>query len=135
MAGSDALIQFECTRLAQRFCGCADRADAAGAASLFTVEGTFERGDLHIAGRAAIEQMAASRPAGLETRHLLTTSLVEPVGDGAAEGWHYCLVYVSGAGQTADRPIVREYRDTYRRTPEGWRISSRVVLTPFGPPQ
>jgi hypothetical protein len=65
------------------------------------------------------------------TRHLLTTSLVEATADDAAEGRHYCLVYVSGAGQNPERAIVREYQDRYRLTDEGWRIESRLVLTPF----
>lgn len=122
---------FECTRLAHRFCCLADRSDAAGVAHLFTADGTFERGDLRVEGRPAVEKMTASRPPGMLTRHLLTTSLVEAIGDDAAEGCHYCLVYVSGAGQNAERPIVREYHDRYRLTHEGWRIESRLVLTPF----
>jgi hypothetical protein len=104
-------------------------------AGLFTPEGTFERGDLRVEGRAAIERMTASRPPGMVTRHLLTTSVVEAVGEDEAEAQHYCLVYVSGAGQNADRPIVREYRDRYRLTAAGWQIASRVVLTPFATPQ
>jgi hypothetical protein len=122
---------FECTRLANRFCCLADRSDATGIANLFSVEATFERGNLRLKGRPAIEEMTASRPLGMVTRHLLTTSVVEAIGDDAAEGWHYCLVYVSGAGQTAERPIVREYHDRYRLTDEGWRIESHLVLTPF----
>lgn len=122
---------FECTRLAHRFCSLADRADAAGVANLFTADGKFERGDLRVEGRAKIEQMTASRPPGMMTRHLLTTTLVDAIGEDAAEGRHYCLVYVSGAGQTAERPIVREYHDRYRLTNEGWRIESRLVSTPF----
>ena len=128
---SNVSVVFECTRLAHRFCCLADRSDAAGVANLFTADGKFERGDLRVEGRADIEKMTAARPAGMLTRHLLTTSLVEPSGDDAAEGTHYCLVYVSGAGQTAERPIVREYQDRYRLTDEGWRIESRLVLTPF----
>jgi SnoaL-like domain len=134
MAETDALMHFECTRLAQRFCCYADRADAAAVAGLFTLEGRFERGDLRVEGTQAIEKMAASRPREMVTRHLLTTSLVEPIGDDEAEAQHYCLVYVSGAGQNADRPIVREYRDRYEKTPDGWRIASRIVLTPFALP-
>jgi hypothetical protein len=124
-------VVFECTRLAHRFCCLADQPDAAALASLFTPNGKFERGELRVESRADIEKMTASRPAGMVTRHLLTTSLVEPIGDDAAEGRHYCLVYISGAGQSPDRPIVREYRDRYRLTGEGWRIESRLVLTPF----
>jgi SnoaL-like domain len=128
---ANASAVFEGTRLAHRFCCLADQMDAAGVASLFTPNGKFERGELRVESRADIEKMTASRPAGMVTRHLLTTSVVEPIGDDAAEGRHYCLVYVSGAGQSSDRPIVREYQDRYRLTPEGWRIESRLVLTPF----
>ena len=127
----NASVVFECTRLAHRFCYVADRSDAAGVANLFTANGKFERGDLRVEGRPGIEKMTASRPAGMLTRHLLTTSLVEAIGADAAEGTHYCLVYISGAGQNPDHPIVREYRDRYRLTDEGWRIESRLVLTPF----
>ena len=124
-------VVFECTRLANRFCCLADRSDAAGLAKLFTADGKFERGELRVEGWADIQKMSASRPPGMMTRHLLTTSVVEAIGDDTAEGTHYCLVYVSGAGQSPDRPIVREYQDRYRLTDEGWRIESRVVLTPF----
>lgn len=125
-------IVFECTQLAHRFCCLADHADAAGVASLFTVDGKSQRGDLRVEGRAGIEKMTASRPPGMITRHLLTTSLVEAIGSDVAEGRHYCLVYVSGEGHSAEHPIVREYHDRYRLTDEGWRIESRLVLTPFG---
>ena len=124
-------VVFECTRLAHRFCCLADRSDAAGVANLFTANGKFERGDLRVEGRAGIEKMTAARPPGMVTRHLLTTTLVEAIADDAAEGRHYCLVYVSGAGHNPERPIVREYQDRYRLTDEGWRIESRLVLTPF----
>jgi hypothetical protein len=127
----NASLVFECTRLAHRFCCLADQPDAAALASLFTPNGKFERGDLRVESRTDIEKMTASRPGGMVTRHMLTTSVVEPIDDDAAEGRHYCLVYVSGAGQSPDRPIVREYQDRYRLTPEGWRIESRLVLTPF----
>jgi SnoaL-like domain len=124
-------VVFECTRLANRFCCLADRSDAAGVANLFTAKGKFERGDLRVEGRAEIEKMTASRPPGMVTRHLLTTSLIDAIADDAAEGRHYCLVYVSGPGHNPERPIVREYHDRYCRTDEGWRIESRLVLTPF----
>jgi hypothetical protein len=126
-----ASVVFECTWLANRFCCLADLSDAAGVANLFTVVGKFERGDLRVEGRADIEKMTASRPPGMVTRHLLTTSLVDAIGDDTAEGRHYCLVYVSGAGHNPEHPIVREYQDRYRLTDEGWRIESRLVLTPF----
>ena len=134
MAHTDRMsvsIVYECTRLAHRFYCLADRSDAAGVANLFSNDGKFERGKLRVEGRVEIEKMTAARPPGMVTRHLLTTSMIEPIGDNAAEGRHYCLVYISGAGQSPDRPIVREYHDRYRFTDEGWRIESRLVRTPF----
>jgi uncharacterized protein (TIGR02246 family) len=131
VTASHDLATTECTRLVQRFCVLADRGEAKALAELFTADGSFQRGDLHVQGRTGIESMTAGRPAGMATRHLLTTSLVEVAGDDAASGTHYCLVYVSGAGQDPKAPIVREYQDCYRRTEEGWLIESRTVLTPF----
>ncbi len=126
------LVTFECVRLVQRFCVLADRGEGHALAGLFTTDGSFQRGELTVQGRDGIERMLSARPADMATRHLLTTSLVEPTSQDAAEGVHYCLVYVSGAGQDPTKPIVREYQDRYRRTEQGWLIDSRVVLTPFG---
>jgi len=75
--------------------------------------------------------MLSARPADMSTRHLVTTSLVEASGPESATGVHYCLVYVSGAGQDSSKPILREYQDAYRKTEQGWQIESRVVLSPF----
>ena len=126
------LVTFECVRLVQRFCVLADRAQGEELTGLFTADGSFQRGDLTVQGRDAIGRMLSARPADMATRHLLTTSLIEPTGPDTATGVHYCLVYVSGAGQDPNTPIMREYQDLYRRTQEGWLIEARVVLTPFG---
>jgi hypothetical protein len=39
-------------------------------------------------------------------------------------------MFISRVGQNPERPIVREYQ-AGAVTNEGWRIASRVVLTPF----
>ena len=120
-----------CITLVRRFCVVADAVDADAFASLFTEDGVFERGDMRVEGQAALVKMVGARPAGLITRHLLTTSLVTPTDADTATGTHYCLVFVGGGQHDATQPIVREYRDSYRRTPDGWRIAHRTVLTPF----
>ena len=100
-------------------------------AAFFTSDATFERGDLRVKGQDGLKRMVAGRPADLKTRHLLTTSVIEENGDREATGRHYCLVFASGAEFDPSKPIVREYRDRYRLTGEGWRIASRTVFTPF----
>lgn len=128
---SAELATFECVRLVQRFCVLADRRAGKELAELFTSDGSFQRGDLTVQGHDGIGRMLGARPADMVTRHHLTTSLVEPTGEDTASGVHYCLVYVSGAGQDPTAPIVREYQDRYRKIEQGWRIEARVVLTPF----
>lgn len=120
-----------CRRLAHSFCLLSDRADIEGVARLFTPDGVFERGDTRCEGQAAVATMMAARKPDMVTRHLMTTSVVTPLSDAEAEGCHYCLVFVDGAGFDPSRPIVREYRDRYSLTDQGWRIQSRRVLTPF----
>lgn len=132
MPGPTASLSDECVALVRQFCIFADEADAPSLAALFTADAVFERGELRVEGREALEKMVRSRAADVVTRHLLTTSFVTPADDKQANGRHYCLVYASGAGHDPSKPIVREYRDDYRLTDEGWRIAHRIVLTPFG---
>lgn len=132
MPGPTASFTDACLTLVRQFCIFADEADAPRLAALFTADAVFERGELRIEGREGLEKMVRSRAADLVTRHLVTTSLVTSVDDTRASGRHYCLVYASGAGHDPSKPIVREYRDEYKLTDEGWRIAHRTVLTPFG---
>lgn len=127
---NDAISE-ACITLVRQFCLVADAVDADAFALLFTEDGVFERGKLRVEGREGLAKMAAARPAGMITRHLLTTSFVQPVDADTATGTHYCLVYVGGGEHDPTKPIVREYRDSYRRTAQGWRIAHRSVLTPF----
>jgi hypothetical protein len=127
---TDSII-LNCTRLAHQFCILADGPDSATAATLFAEDGVFERGPARAEGRSAIERMFRARPAQMLTRHAITTSLIDVEGPDAASGRHYCLVHVSTPEARLSSPIVRDYRDRYRLTNEGWKIASRVVTTPF----
>jgi hypothetical protein len=124
-------IILSCTRLVHRFCVLADIPDAALTAELFAEDGVFERGAARAEGRAAIRQMFQARPPGMLTRHAITTSVVEVEAPDRASGRHYCLVHVSAPEMKPARPIFRDYQDSYRLTSEGWKIASRVVVTPF----
>jgi len=48
-----------------------------------------------------------------------------------AEGISYFTAFVEAAGATTyQRPFaVGHYNDTFERTPDGWRIASRVIVT------
>jgi len=124
-------IILSCTRLAHRFCILADVPDGAAAASLFAEDGVFERGSARAEGRSAIERMFQARPPLMLTRHAITTSLIDVESPDTAIGRHYCLVHVSTPEARLSQPIVRDYRDRYRLSSEGWKITSRVVTTPF----
>lgn len=128
---SDAEIRQSCARLAHQFCVFADLPDGRLAAGLFAEDGVFQRGEVRAEGRAAIAEMFQARPAEMMTRHAMTTSVIDVEAPGRARGRHYCLVHVSGANMSPATPILRDYRDTYQLTADGWKIASRVVTTPF----
>jgi hypothetical protein len=130
----DNPIILSCTRLAHQFCVFADRPDAGLSAELFAEDGVFERGEARAEGRAAIREMFLARPPQMLTRHAITTSVIDVVGPDRATGRHYCLVHVSGPDIKRTAPIFRDYQDSYRLTSEGWKIASRVVMTPFEGP-
>lgn len=82
-------------------------------------------------GRAAIRAAAAARRAnretgpGTHTRHVITTVAVSVTGDTAVAN-SYWQFYTA----TATTPALRSmgaYRDTFRRTPQGWRLSHRHI--------
>lgn len=124
-------IEAACRRLAHSFCILSDRADFDGLTHLFAEDGVFERGQTRAEGHAAMLTSFAARGADIVTRHLITTSVVETRCDEYADGCHYCLVFVKGGSFDPSQPIVREYRDTYRRTNLGWKIQLRQVIMPF----
>ncbi|WP_099025350.1 nuclear transport factor 2 family protein [Mycolicibacterium palauense] len=80
--------------------------------------------ELHFTDRdALVEYMRSSLPANVITEHRVTHPEITVDGDTATGTWYL-----------QDRVIVPEfdfmligaafYRDTYRRTPQGWRISA-----------
>ena len=84
-------------------------------------------------GRAAIRTAATARRAngetgpGTQTRHVITTVAVSVDGH-TAVAESYWQFYTA----TATAPALRSmgsYRDTFRRTPAGWRLARRQITT------
>jgi hypothetical protein len=63
------------------------------------------------------------------TFHLMANHLCQVGGD-VATGEVYCLAHhlVEGAAGTTDLCMVIRYRDSYARTPDGWRFRRRDVM-------
>jgi hypothetical protein len=86
----------------------------------------------YCSGRAEISASVQQRRAigvqgpGAGTMHHITTQHIDVSGDNASGHIYYQFV-----GMVDGRPTIRtlgEYRDRYRRTPDGWKLSHRIVL-------
>lgn len=86
----------------------------------------------HCAGRKEIQASVAGRRAlgvqgpGTGAMHHITTQYIEVSGDEASGHIYYLFV-----AMVEGRPAVRtvgQYRDRYRRTADGWKLSHRTVL-------
>ncbi len=131
-----AAIERACARLVLWSIRAFDEKEWMVYAQLFTEDGVFVRAnqpDEPLVGREAIRDALAARPAGRLTRHLCTNIEVDVIDAEHARGFCYLLLYAGDASQPespAGRPAddvqrVGEYRDTFVRTQEGWRISRR----------
>jgi uncharacterized protein (TIGR02246 family) len=115
-----------------RIAHCSDTGTLDDYAAQFTADATWEMPPAppkH--GRAAIRAAATARRAdhqtgpGTHTRHVITTVAVAVTGDTAIAD-SYWQFYTA----TATAPFLHSmgaYRDTFRRTPSGWRLSRRHI--------
>lgn len=107
---------------------CADMADTAGFAGLFTADGVLEVATGAVRGqkalRAFIAQHAQSSPG---TRHFITNIFVEATDDGARVRAYYQSL--QGEGHDLLRIVgLGRYEDSVVRSAQGWRIASRKVI-------
>ncbi len=88
-----------------------------------------------VRGHAAIRKVAERLPPEKIRRHMLQNAQVTVLGPDHAEGFCIGLV-VDGPTGNGSLPVpvsaggvelVAEYRDTYRKGPEGWRITRREM--------
>jgi SnoaL-like domain len=131
-------IERTCEQLQYSFARYIDFRDYEGFAELFCVDGVLNVGTT-IKGRAGIFASCQKRPPGLRTRHVITNPFIEVLDDTTARGICYLTLYRKVADTTpANVPLplsspagVGHYEDRFARTPDGWRIASRILHIAF----
>lgn len=124
--------ELEIRNVVARLAQLADMGDLDEYVGLFTDDASWEMPGAPRHGRADILAGATERRSsgttgpGSNTRHLITTLGVRVDGSdeaGADSYWQF-------VGDTTAVPTVRlmgHYHDTFRRTPEGWRLATRGI--------
>jgi ketosteroid isomerase-like protein len=92
---------------------------------LFTEDVQLDYGMIELNGRnAAIEFLVGTVAATNEALwHSLHTPRVDVTGDTAVGDWTV-IARMKRKGSTTSETLFGRYRDEFRRTPQGWRISS-----------
>ena len=131
-------ITAECQRVALAFGLHVDFAQYEMCAALFTEDATFERKGEILRGRTQILAAQQSRPAGLRTRHHCLSPWITVVDADHAEGITYFSTYrhegqepLAGPAPMAGPETVGEFHDRFVRTPQGWKIDSRIARAAF----
>jgi len=130
------LIEHECEKLQKLYGIYADRLEDEKFADLFAPDASIKVPEQPIYQgrerlREGIHQMRAS---GLTFHHVMTNNVVRAIDENRAEGLCYLMAFNSAAPANADgwRPMempttLGEYKDTFRKTPQGWRFQSREL--------
>lgn len=107
---------------------------------MFADDGVWQSLDTVHDGRAAITAAFNSRQANASrmSRHVCSTILVDVIDADHARALTYVTLYRHDGKpgrrlSPLDRlpEIVGDYRDTFVRTPAGWRFKTREVVTAF----
>jgi hypothetical protein len=103
-----------------------DRLDGDGFAALFVEDGSLQRGPDLTRGRDALRTFAGGLPDGV--RHLLTNVSIDGDGNDATSR-AYVQIWATPA-MAGEARVLRSgiYDDVLRRTDEGWRFVSRVLV-------
>lgn len=128
-------IEWDCTKLINRYTLLNDAADWEAVAALYTEDGQMARPsapDKPVVGRDAILAGFKSRPARA-ARHSVTNIVVDALSESEATAYSVIVLYQGIASEdgglpTRDPkgPLVGFYKDKLRKTAEGWRFAERV---------
>ncbi len=109
-----------------------DSDDLSAYVRLFDEDATWEMpGAPTRHGRADILEGGKQRRAsgtqgpGTHTRHVITTLAVWVEGDRARSEAYY--LFVGNTNGTPELRSIGHYNDTFRRTPDGWKMLRRVI--------
>lgn len=130
------------TDLVHRYAVLVDDRDASGVAALFTEDGRLVSPDpphrldpvVEHVGRAAVEQAIAPVSTLEATVHAVTGALFDSgAAPGTASGRVTCFAHHLRRRDDAllDAVWAVRYRDSYVRTPDGWRFASRAANVTF----
>lgn len=125
----------EIRNLLARIAQLADEGDLAEYVACFTDSATWGgAGFPERRGHAAILEGARERRAGgtagpgSQTRHLVSTAVVEVEGDVARSRSIFLFYRDTKTSPVLDRMGV--WQDTFARTPAGWKLAARTIVQP-----
>lgn len=133
-------IEWQCRNLSHEFAYCIDHRKYEQLVTLFTPDGVFDRVGHVLKGRELILEAMHKRSTELRTRHTCSNIHFTDVSDESARAHVYVLNLV-GRGDPDGKPVqyamsqgaFLEFRDLYRKTPDGWRIAERIASTMIMP--
>ncbi len=132
------MIERACEGLIVAYSHLIDFGEAGRVGELFSDDGVWQSPESRFAGRAAIDNAFSQRQAntGRRSRHVCTNVAIDVLSDDEAKGVCYFTLWradnVEGEVARVSRAeMVGEYRDTFVRTPAGWRIRERVTTVGF----
>lgn len=137
----DRLVaEAEIRNVVARLAHLADDGDLAEYLDLFTEDATWESATDRRAGREDLLAGARQRRAdgiqgpGSDTRHVNTTLWVRIDGPDTATAESYFL-FLADASTAPRVRLTGRYEDTFRRTPDGWKLASRRIRHDVNAPE
>lgn len=127
MIDADVARQWTCQQLLVRFFQLLDAQRYDALVALFDVDGTWERPESVMLGRAEIAATMAERPAGRDTHHVVSNYLVQ--SDDGAVLMASCLLstFVVDAATVNLRPRMEEAFTGIFKAHAGMRIENGVA--------
>lgn len=131
-ASADDVYQ-DCMNLVNDYALYRDRFDADSFSSLFTEDASLTVVSQTWDGRAAIRERIQNLDSSSFIRHLMSTIRITPVDANHATGISYATIYSApdGTNTVEGFALMGEYHDEFVRTPEGWKIQTRVLQSVF----
>ena len=134
-------IEWDVSRLINRYVNLNDAGDWDGVAALYTEDGSLRRpsGGDPVAGREAILAAFKARPPRAQ-RHVIANTVVDVVSETEATAFSVIVLYMGDAAtdgglpvKAANSPLIGTFTDRVVLTNDGWRFAERVGGLDFRP--